>query len=45
MTSLGEIKTLIESKQNASAQKFIAIAGTIITSLAGLILYLITHAK
>ena len=43
MNSLGEIKTLIESKQNAGSQKFIAIAGTIITSLAGLIIYLITH--
>ena len=45
MTSLSEIKTLIEAKQNAGSQRAIAIAGTVITSLAGLILYLITHAK
>ena len=45
MTSLSEIKTLIEAKQNSSMQKIVAVAGTIITSLAGLILYLITHAK
>ena len=45
MNSLSEIKTLIEAKQNSSMQKIIAVTGTIITSLAGLILYLITHAK
>ena len=45
MTSLSEIKTLIEAKQNSSMQKIVAVTGTIITSLAGLILYLITHAK